>query len=336
MKAGLEARVLAELSAESYASGEAISGKLGISRSAVWKHIEKLREQGYLIEATPHLGYRLAGRPDKLLAAEIQPLLKTEVIGVRVVHYEKTGSTADEARRLIEEGAPEGTTVIAEAQTSGRGRMGRTWQTPPGQTIALSVVLYPRLTPASIPLLSLGTAAAVRRAVENILSEETGKAAGVALKWPNDIYLGGKKLGGILLEMAAEMDRVKWVVDSVGLNVNNSFAGTDLEGQATSLAAEQGRSFSRRQLTAAILEELDRVYALSHSEKGLAAIRREFEKHDLLQGHKVEVATPESVVRGVAAGIDREGRLRVRGPGGKVQALFSGEASLSGSWPRKA
>lgn len=325
----LEAQILAELAQDGYTSGQAISHKLNISRSAVWKHIVKLREQGYVIEASPRNGYRLTRRPDRLLPAEIQPLLTGHTVGNRVFHYQKITSTADVARELIDREEPEGTVVVAEAQTRGRGRMGRTWRTPPGRAIALSVILYPRIIPTLTPLLSLGTALAVKRAVEVVVKKETGSAAGVALKWPNDIYLNGKKLGGVLLEMAAELDRVKWVIDSIGLNVNNLFRGTTLEGRATSLAVEFDRKFPRRDLVVALLDELDDIYAGAHTEKGLAAISREFEKHDLLQGKRVEVSTPDGVVIGTAAGIDSEGRLRVRVASGKVRAIFSGEATLS-------
>lgn len=322
----VEAKVLAELSEEGYSSGQAISNKLHITRSAVWKHIVKLRERGYTIEASPRHGYRLAGRPDKLLPAELKPLLANSLLGSRIVHLDETGSTVDEARRLIDAGAPEGTVVIAESQSSGRGRLGRKWKTPPGQAIALSIILYPNLSPTQVPLLSLATGIAVRNAVESTA------AAGLdlALKWPNDVYLNGKKLGGILVEMGAELDRVKWAIDSIGLNVNNSFKGTRLAGKATSLADESGRRFSRRELVAAILRELDSIYARAERPGEFPAIRQEFEKLDMLKGRKVEVATPGGLVRGVALGIDAEGRLVVRSAGGKLQALFSGEATLSG------
>lgn len=321
----IETRVLAELSEDRYSSGQAISSKLNMTRSAVWKHIVKLRERGYIIEAMPRHGYRLAGRPDKLLPAEIEPLLKADVIGGRVVHLEETGSTADEARRLIGEGASEGTVVIAEYQSTARGRLGREWKTPPGQAIALSVILFPSISPMQVPLLSLATGMAVRDAVETVIGGELSPA----VKWPNDVYLNGKKLAGILVEMAAELDRVKWVIDSIGINVNNSFRNTGLVDSATSLAAELGREFSRRELAAAVLNELDDVYRRSLTSAGLEAIRRDFENMDMLQGCSVEVTTPEGRVSGIAVGIDAEGRLLVRDPGGGTSALFSGEATLT-------
>jgi len=319
----IEALVLKELSVSGYASGEAISRKLHITRSAVWKHIVKLRERGYNIEASPRRGYRLVSRPDKLIPAEIAPLLGRCVIGSHLIYQEETGSTADEARLLASKGAPAGTVIIAEHQTAGRGRMGRSWQTPAGQAIAMSVILYPSFSPTQAPLLSLVTALATARAVESV--------AGVKaqLKWPNDIYLNDRKLGGVLVEMAAELDRISWVVDSIGLNVNNTFAGTELEGSATSLAAELGYSISRRDLTVAILQELDRMYEIV-TETGFSSLRKDFEKLDMLQSKKVTVAVPDGLVSGVAVGIDESGCLLVRDlTSGRVHSLFSGEASIT-------
>lgn len=327
----MESKVLAAICEDKYSSGEAISKQLNISRSAVWKHVVKLREQGYIIEASPRNGYRLAGRPDKLLSAEIRPLLNTKVVGSRIIHEERAGSTADLARQLIDEAPPEGTVVIAETQTKGRGRLGRVWQTPPGEAIALSVILYPELPPIRTPLLSLAAALAVKKAVDPVIQAATGANVTVSLKWPNDIYLGGKKLAGVLVEMAAELDRVKWVIVSIGFNANSSFEGAQLAGRATSLKAEFGLVFSRRELVAAILGELDNVYSLSRTDRGLASLRQEFEQFDVLQGKKVDVTTPGGLVSGIVTGINPEGRLLVQHPDGRVEALFSGEATLAGA-----
>jgi len=176
-----------------------------------------------------------------------------------------------------------------------------------------------------VPLLSLATGIAVRNAVANM----TDGDASPVVKWPNDVYLNGKKLAGVLVEMAAELDQVKWVIDSIGINVNNSFLKTGMADSATSLKTELGREFSRRDLVAAVLNELDGIYSRSRRPAGLEAIRLEFEKQDMLQGKRVEVVTPDGTVSGIATGIDTDGRLLVREPAGKTVALFSGEASLS-------
>lgn len=319
----LEAKVLDGLSGDGYVSGEAISDRLNVSRSAVWKHIANLRRQGYGIEASPRLGYRLTRRPDKLLPAELQPRLDTRTIGSRIVHYDEVASTADVARELAGKRAPEGTVVGAESQTAGRGRLGRSWVTPPGTAIALSVVLYPPLSPSRAPVLSLAAGLATAQAVE------TSTGAGAQLKWPNDIYLNGKKLGGILVEMAAELDRVRWVIVSVGLNVNSDFRGTGLEGTATSLAAELGRETSRLDVAAALLNGLDRLY-LQLPKEGFAAIRDGFEARDMLRGQGVEVRDGDRLVAGTASGIDDSGRLLVMDTDGATHALAGGEATITG------
>ena len=188
----------------------------------------------------------------------------------------------------------------------------------------MSLILYPSLPPTMTPLLSLATALAVKRAVEGTTS------ARVDLKWPNDVYLSGGKLAGVLVEMAAEIDRVKWVIDSIGINVNNRIVGTDLEGRATSLADELWKEISRRELAVALLMHLEKIYREAQSPAGLISIQRSFRKYDLLQGRPVEVKTPDGVISGTADGIDSEGRLLVRDITGKVQSLFSGEATITG------
>lgn len=324
----MEAKILNELNRGKYVSGEAVSARLGLTRSAVWKNIGALRRQGFVIEASTRRGYRLVDTPDKLLPALLQPLLKGAPIAGPVIHFQKTGSTAGEARLLVEAGSPEGTIVAAEAQTKGRGRMGRKWITPAGDAIALSVILYPSISPSQAPLLGLATALAARQAVSSVVEKETGVAAAIDLKWPNDIYLAGRKVGGVLVEMSAELDRVRWVIDSIGLNVNNDFAGWPLEKEATSLSSFWDRRFGRLELAAAVLKELGRAYARIRNGRGLAAVAREFEKHDLLKGRRVAVSAPEGAVEGTVAGVDSEGRLLLRLPGGGVRALFSGEVSV--------
>ncbi len=323
----IEEKILSEISGKHYRSGEEISGELDITRSAVWKHIVKLRNNGYEIEASPRHGYRLVSRPDKLLSVEIAPRLRTRVVGRRIVHLEETGSTADEARVLMERGTPEGTVVIAESQKAGRGRMGRGWSTPGGKAIAMSVIFYSGIVPTRVPLFSLATAVAAAQAIAVTADVRPG------LKWPNDIYLEGSKLGGVLVEMGAELDRVRWIIDSIGINVNNSFRGTELEASAVSLAEVTGTRVSRKDLAVALLGELDRLWLAARSSGGLDYYREEFLRLDILQGKKIRVETPEGTVGGSAAGIDGEGRLLLERPGGETLSLFSGEVTIAGNRP---
>lgn len=325
----VEARILAELSEYEYASGEDISRKLNISRAAVWKHICKLRENGYDIKATPRNGYILSSRPDKLLASELQNCLETSIVGGRINYFDEIGSTADKARELAAKGVPDGTVLAADSQTAGRGRMERGWITPSGEAIALSVVFYPGFTPPQVPLLGLAAALAVREAVISVTGLQP------AVKWPNDIYLGGKKVAGVLVEMSAEIDRVKWVVVSIGVNVNNRFDKTPLAEKATSLREHAGEKVSRLEIAAALLGRLDWYYARGLEGEAADYIRSSFQEADMLQGKQVEVSTPAGVVSGLADGIDAEGRLLLRDAGGSLSAVFSGEATLKTSVGRR-
>src|SRR5512146_708424 len=202
-----EEMVLAFLaeSGDGFVSGEAISDKLGLSRAAVWKHVNALRAQGYRIEAVPARGYRLLEIPDRLGELELRPLLNTHDIGQVLHWFEEVGSTNDVAKQLAEEGAAHGEVVIAERQTAGRGRRGRPWTSPPRCNLAMSLVLRPELPPSRAPELTLLASVAVCQAIR-----QAGVAA--AIKWPNDILARGRKVAGILTEMAAEPDQLQWVV----------------------------------------------------------------------------------------------------------------------------
>src|SRR3989338_5397995 len=199
-----------------YISGEEISRALNVSRAGIWKYMQDLRAQGYEIVAVPHLGYRLVSYPDKLLAREIKFGLGTHILGKKIFSREAISSTMDEAFELGVKGTEEGTLVCAESQTKGRGRMGRSWVSPKGKGIYMSVILRPQLSPNEIPKLTLLTAVAVAEAIYKIAGLK------VAIKWPNDILVGTKKLGGILTEMSAEIDRIKFVVVGIGMNVNTT------------------------------------------------------------------------------------------------------------------
>lgn len=221
---------------EDWVSGEAISTQLGISRAAVWKQVEALRAGGYAVEAAPRRGYRLAARPDRLSVLEIEAGLRTERFGRPVEAHEVIGSTNERAKELARQGAPEGLLVTAEQQTAGKGRLGRPWQTPAGRALALSLLLRPLIPPTLAPRLTLVAAVAVAEAVR----AETGLPVGI--KWPNDLQIAGRKLCGILTEMEAEIEQVRFVVLGIGLNVNQTLAEfpPELRETATSLRLALG------------------------------------------------------------------------------------------------
>jgi len=305
---------------DEYISGEDISRRLGVSRTAVWKYVEDLRRVGYVIEAIPRRGYRLVARPDKLLPTEIRAGLVTVKLGQVVHYFSRVNSTNDVARELARQGADEGTLVVAEEQTDGRGRRGRSWVSPPGTDIFASLILRPNLLPARAPLLTLTTAVAGAEAIRGL----TGLPA--AIKWPNDLLINGRKVAGILTEMSAEIDTIFYVIVGIGINVNTVSFPADIGGIATSLALESGQPFSRRRLLQLFLQQLERWYhtLLDRREEVLQRWR----ELSLTLGREVTVYSPNFTVYGRALNIDQEGALLLETDLGEQVRILSGDVSL--------
>ena len=324
VRGGSEELVLAFLAeaGDEFVSGEAISDKLGLSRAAVWKHVEALRGQGYRIDAVPARGYRLAGIPDRLGALELRPLLATHDVGQVVHWYDAVGSTSDVAKALADEGAAHGEVVIAEAQSAGRGRRGREWSSPPGRNVYLSVVLRPDLPPSRAPELTLLASVALCQAVRQA-------DIPAVIKWPNDILVGRRKLAGILLEMAAEADQLQWVVLGVGVNVNarpEDFPEA-VRATATSMAIERSRPVPRALFTAAALTSIEE-WLDRHAADGFAPVREAWRQLSDTLGREVRVTTAgEAELVGVAEDVDENGALLVRS-GGRVHRVLAGDVEL--------
>ena len=315
--------------ADAYVSGEAISDKLGLTRAAVWKHVETLRAHGYRIDAVPARGYRLAGVPDRLTPLELRPLLGTHDLGSQIHAFEELPSTSDRAKELAEEGAAHGEVVIAETQTAGRGRRGRTWVSPPRKNLYLSVVLRPELPPARAPELTLVASIAVCDALR-----QAGVDAGI--KWPNDVLAGGRKVAGILTELAAEPDQVQWVVLGIGVNLNarpDDFP-PELRDEATSALVERGEPVPRALFAAALLAGLEE-WLDRHAEEGFAAIRDGWRARNVTLGREVTVRAEGRVVTGVAEDLDPAGALLVRTEAG-VERILSGDVQLLRPVPPRA
>lgn len=309
--------------ADGFLSGERISGQLGVSRAAVCKSVKKLREEGYAIESATNKGYRLLASPDLLTQGELLPLLATRYMGRRVYSYEVTDSTNRRAREEAERGAPHGSVFFAEEQTNGRGRLGRTWSAPRGAGVWMSVLLRPKLTPADIAqvtlLAGLATCIAIR--------EVTGLP--VAIKWPNDIVYEGKKLVGILTELAAEEDRISALVVGIGVNVNNASFPMELKEKATSLLLAGGRRVSRKELAARILLRLEEEYERFLQHAADRAFLDRYAQHCATIGSVVRVATGSEEFVGTAVGINETGALLVE-TGQGVRPVLSGEVSVRG------
>ena len=305
-------------------SGTDLSQSLGVSRAAVWARIDELRSLGYDIEASPHHGYRLLGTPDALHADDLVSRLgHTRVIGRDIRVFQSTTSTNDVVEKLARDGVKEGVVVFAESQTRGRGRLGRKWLSPARKGLWFSVLLRPDLPPLETTRLTVASATALRRA----LHAHTGLEA--EIKWPNDLLIHGRKTAGILTELSAELDHIKYVILGIGVDVNLSSADfpAELRQQATSLKAELGRPVSRPQLAVAILRELDEDYARIGAGR-FAELADEWEKHCTTIGRNVAIRAGDRQVRGRAEALSEEGALLLRTEHGHLERIVGGDVTL--------
>lgn len=331
-----EAKLLAALREHrgSFLSGEALSRASGVSRAAIWKQIEKLRDEGYQIAAQSHAGYQLMALPDRLIPEELQWGLKTSVVGRRISSYASTESTMEIAHRLAIAGEPEGHAVFAEEQTRGRGRLGRTWQSPAGQGIYVSVLLRPKLAPADAPLLTVLAAVALVEAIRETTSLDA------RIKWPNDILFGDKKVApqggtpgegnhrkvaGILTELHSELNQVHAAILGIGLNVNTPRTG--LPKFATSLAIERGEPCDRLDVARGLLTALDRWYA-EWTRHGAARLLAAWHSASMTLGRRVRVACQDRSVDGEATGMGPDGALLVRTDTGQIETITAGEVLI--------
>lgn len=306
-----------------YLSGEEIAKRLGVSRTAVWKHIKELREAGYGIKSRSRSGYTLEEAPDCLLPGEIKNGLSTRFIGKDIVFFEEVDSTNRVAKQLAREGAAAGTVVVAEAQGKGRGRLERPYFSPAGKGIWFSVILRPHILPQEAPKCTLLAAAAVAMAMKRF-----GLQA--AIKWPNDILHEGKKLTGILTEMSAELDRINYIVIGTGINVNieEEEFPEELRDKATSLAVMKGEKLPRVAFFQAVLEALDELCTILEKD-GFAPIVARWREYAVTLGQDVRVigAIGQESFDGRAIDIDEEGALLVETAGG-MRRVLAGDVSI--------
>ena len=303
-----------------FTSGEIMSTEFGISRAGLWKHIGQLRQQGYVIESFPRKGYRFKKAPDKLTSDGIREGLESRILGCGDIHcFDSITSTNEVACTIASDGAVEGTIVTAESQTKGRGRMRRVWVSPSGGGLYFSVILRPDIRIDEIPSVTLVVAASVAR----VISEISGTRARV--KWPNDIFIGEKKVCGILAETRAHTDRTDFLVLGIGINVNT--ASEQLPPEAASIKAVTGSTLDREKLLGSVLESIERSY-LIFLEKGFRVFRDEMRELSNVIGKKVRIETREKAVSGKAIDIDERGALMVIDSEGNVHRIFSGDVVL--------
>ena len=301
---------------QGYLSGEELSETLKISRQGLWKHIQSLKELGYDISAVPHLGYQLISSPDRLFDFEVMHGLHTKIIGKRILYFDSLSSTMDTAMQLGLKGVSEGTVILAEAQSKGRGRLGRIWFSPKYKGIYLSLILRPKISPGKASVLTLLAAVSICEAVK----EATGLEA--KIKWPNDILLSNKKLGGILTELSAEVDEINFVVIGIGLNVNND--KKSLISGAISLKEQKKEIVSRLTLLQEILRKTEASY-LSLEKKGSGPVIDKWRQFNVTIGRRVKTYSHKQHIEGLALDIDPDGGLIVRTDSGLRQKIMAGD-----------
>lgn len=310
--------------ADGYVSGQELCGRMGVSRTAVWKVIRQLQMEGYEIRAVQNRGYCLIESGDVLSEAELKSVIKTQWAGQNLTYLEKVDSTNNEARRLAEQGAPNGALVVAELQTAGKGRRGRSWTSPPGTGIWMSLLLRPDFAPEHASMLTLVAA----MAVETGVGEMTGLDC--QIKWPNDIVLNGKKICGILTEMSTEEDCIRHVVVGIGINVNIREFPEEIGRTATSLAIVSGKEVRRAPLVDAVLRAWEKYYACYRETLDMSALRETYNARLVNCGREVRVLAPKGEYSGISHGINDGGELLVETEDGELREVMSGEVSVRG------
>lgn len=306
-----------------YVSGQELCNKFGVSRTAIWKVINQLKEAGYEIEAAQNKGYHLIAAPDVMTEAELESLKNTQWAGCEIYCFDSIDSTNTKAKELAEAGHPSGTLVVADQQTLGRGRRGRSWESPARTGIFMTLMLKPDINPNNASMLTLVAAMATARAI----TEVTGEAA--QIKWPNDIVMNGKKVVGILTEMSAQFDYINHIVVGIGINVHNEEFPEEIAKTASSLLLECGHRIHRASLIEAFLEEFERLYAVYLETEDMSGLQKEYDSLLVNRGRQVRVLDPKEPFEGKAMGITKKGELIVDTWESR-KLVSSGEVSVRG------
>ena len=309
---------------DAYISGQQLCERFHVSRTAVWKVIEQLKKEGYQIEAVRNKGYRLIDSPDVMSRAEIESLMNTTWAGKKVVYYDETDSTNNQAKAYGEKGEAHGTLFVADMQAAGKGRRGRAWVSPAGSSIYMTILLHPDVLPTKAPQLTLVMAMAVAEGIRKVTGLET------KIKWPNDIIVNGRKVCGILTEMSTEIDYINYVVIGDGINVNQETFPEEIRDTATSLKIETGSSVRRSVLIATIMECFEQFYEVFMTTEDLSGLQERYNAMLVNLGREVRVLEPGNEYEAHALGINRTGELIVRTVDGQEKEIYAGEVSVRG------
>lgn len=316
---------LLKKNANSFISGQYISNSLGVSRTAIWKYINQLKEDGYDIESVSNKGYKLVASPDLLTFEEIEPYLNTKYMGRSILHFDSINSTNSQAKNTAESAGNDGSVVIAEEQTSGRGRLGRSWVSPKYKGVWMSIILKPNLNPMEAVKLTQIAAAAVVEATSQLNIE-------TLVKWPNDIVINHKKASGILTEMNAELTRINYIIVGIGINVNaeESDFPEDIKEIATSLKIEAKQFVNRQKLVGSILNNFEKLYEEFIESGDIAASIDICRNKSAIIGKDIYIISKAGKIEAKALDIDEDGRLLVQYQDGKKEYVISGEVSIRG------
>lgn len=309
---------------DGYLSGQELCGRLGVSRTAVWKVIRQLETEGYQIEAVRNKGYCLKTAGDILSRAELMSSISTEWAGRNVLYFDETDSTNTEAKKAAEGGAPHGTLVAADYQSLGKGRRGRSWISPHGVGIWMSLLLRPGLPPSCASMLTLVAALAVADGIEEACGLET------KIKWPNDIVVNGKKVCGILTEMSTELECIHYVVVGIGINANAEEFPEDIREVATSLLLETGKPVNRSRVIGAVMKAMETYYRAFMERQDMSGLLELYNGKLVSKDSVVRVLAPDQEYTGIAEGINGAGELLVRTEAGELCRVISGEVSVRG------
>ena len=311
-------------SADGYISGQELCNRFGVSRTAVWKAINQLKEAGYEIEAQQNKGYKLMAAPDLMTEAEIKSLMHTDWVAKEVLYFDTIDSTTIKAQELAEKGYPSGTLVVADKQESGKGRRGRSWVSPSGTGIFMTLMIKPDINPNNASMLTLVAALAVAKAITSVTGEEA------MIKWPNDIVVNGKKVCGILTEMNAQFDYINHIVVGIGINVHNESFPEEISQMASSLMIEAGgKRFHRAQIIAETMSYFEQYYDTFLKTQDLSALVREYDELLVNRNKSVRVLDPKEPFDGKAMGITPKGELIVDTWESR-KLVSSGEVSVRG------
>lgn len=304
-----------------YVSGQELREKYKVSRTAIWKHINSLKKEGYIIETVQKKGYKLIESGNKLIPQAIKDDLNAIEIGKKIIYLDIIDSTNNYGKRVAKEEVS-GTVIISEEQTFGRGRLGRNWISPKGEGIWMSIILKPDIPPTEGMKITQIAAAAVCKAIRNVTQ------LNVLIKWPNDIVVGGKKVCGILTEMAGELNQIEYLVVGIGINVNNQEFPKNLQPMATSLAIEKGEKIDRKTLIVDLLRNFEELYKDYIETKKLDKTLTFVRNYSAVLGKNIIILKGEKIFKATALTIDDEGLLEVVYENGQKEFLISGEISI--------